>query len=182
MWTEIWNQAAASIHGLPEDVRMYLKIFIGCLFIFLLVLIIGTIRRHHLIRKKRRRIRHLTDTITTMDVDEFMELRQMKLKGRGGPRYASNEWNFSGVYVLYNTDRDMYYVGQAQKIFSRVNNHFTGKGNGDVYADYKYGDHFEIQLIPLKNSGCKNLNELERYTIHLYHANETGYNKTKGNE
>ena len=35
-------------------------------------------------------------------------------------------------------------------IFDRVNAHFTGKGNGDVYADYKYGDEFIIKMISLE--------------------------------
>ena len=75
----------------------------------------------------------------------------------------------------------MYYVGQAQKILDRVNNHFTGRGNGDVYADYKYGDRFTIKMISLENSGYSNLNDLERDTIRKYKSVSMGYNKTRGN-
>ena len=76
----------------------------------------------------------------------------------------------------------MYYVGQGKKVFQRVNNHFTGHGNGDVYADYKYGDDFTIKMIALETSGFKTLNELERNTIMTYNAYSRGYNKTKGNK
>ena len=63
----------------------------------------------------------------------------------------------------------------------RVNTHFTGRGNGDVYADYKYGDVFTIKMIALDRSGFSTLNELERYTISYYDAYHKGYNKTRGN-
>ena len=94
----------------------------------------------------------------------------------------STSQEFSGVYVLYNKSKDMYYVGQAKKIFTRVNQHFTGHGNGDVYADYKYGDQFTIRMIALDTSGFKTLNELERHAISTYNAKNKGYNKQRGNK
>lgn len=89
--------------------------------------------------------------------------------------------DFVGVYILYNVDKEMYYVGQATRTFFRVNQHFTGKGNGDVYADYKYGDEFKILVIKLTESGYDDLDELEKDMIEKYHAYTNGYNKTKGN-
>ena len=35
-------------------------------------------------------------------------------------------------------------MGQGKAVLDRVNHHFSGRGNGDVYADYKYGDFFTI--------------------------------------
>lgn len=75
----------------------------------------------------------------------------------------------------------MSYVGQAVKVFQRVNQHFQGRGNGDVYADYKYGDDFVIKMIALRDSGFASLDELERQTIQAYNAYYRGYNKTRGN-
>ena len=86
-----------------------------------------------------------------------------------------------GVYVIYNATRGMYYVGQAKRLYFRVNQHFTGHGNGDVYADYKYGDIFTIKIIALANSGFSTLNELEKEAITYYDAYRRGYNKTRGN-
>ena len=82
---------------------------------------------------------------------------------------------------MFNKTKNMYYVGQGQNVFERVNRHFTGKGNGDVYADFKYGDKFTIRMIELKYSGFNDLNELERRTIEIYDAYSSGYNKTHGN-
>lgn len=87
-----------------------------------------------------------------------------------------------GVYILYNKNRKMYYVGQATRLFFRVNQHFTGHGNGDVYGDYKRGkDKFIIKLIPLVNSGYYDLDKLEKDMIAKYDAYNSGYNKTIGN-
>ena len=87
-----------------------------------------------------------------------------------------------GVYILYNCNKKMYYVGQGIRIFFRVNQHFTGHGNGDVYADYKRGkDTFTIKLISLVNSGYYDLDKLEKDMIAKYDAYNNGYNKTAGN-
>ena len=68
------------------------------------------------------------------------------------------------------------------KYFKGANAHFTGKENGDVYADYKYGDEFTIKMISLEKSEYISLNELERHTIMTYNAFSKGYNKTRGNK
>jgi hypothetical protein len=39
----------------------------------------------------------------------------------------------------------MHYIGKSTNVFIRINSHFTGKGNGDIYADWKYGDSFKIK-------------------------------------
>ena len=71
-------------------------------------------------------------------------------------------------------------MGQGKAVLDRVNHHFSGRGNGDVYADYKYGDFFTIKMIKLENSGFYTLNELERNTIAYYDAYNKGYNRTRG--
>lgn len=120
--------------------------------------------------KTDRRIDRLVKKCPKLTPEQFQTFRRDSKK------------NFAGIYVLYNRSKQMYYVGQAVKVLDRVNKHFTGKGNGDVYADYKYGDKFIIRLIPLKRSGFPSLNDLERYAIARYQAYDKGYNKTRGNK
>lgn len=86
-----------------------------------------------------------------------------------------------GVYVIFNETKQMYYVGQAKRLFFRVNQHFTGHGNGDVYADYKLGDSFKIELVNLADSGYSDIDKLEKDLIRKYHAYTSGYNRTRGN-
>ena len=104
-----------------------------------------------------------------MTPDDFFELRKRQ------------DGDIVGVYIIYNDNRNMYYVGQSKRVFFRVNQHFTGHGNGDVYADYKYGDSFKIQIITLANSGYSDLDMLEKDLIKKYDAYNSGYNRTAGN-
>lgn len=136
------------------------------------------------ILKKRRinkQIDDLANNVSEMTPEEFMKMRSASFGGRGRRSHALTR-NFAGVYILYNKSKNMYYVGQGKQVLNRVNMHFTGKGNGDVYADYKYGDTFSIKMIALENSNFSSLNELERNTIARYNAFSSGYNKTRGNK
>ena len=94
---------------------------------------------------------------------------------------ALRQSDFTGIYVLHNISKDMFYVGQSVRVVARVGQHLTGHGNGDVYADFKYGDEFEVSTVSLVDSGYDSLNDLERETIAAYDAYNSGYNKTAGN-
>lgn len=145
---------------------------------------VNIVKREKEIREKqaeiRKTIQDLANNKLELTPQEFFTLRNQSFGGRGHPSYALT-LNFEGVYILYNQTKNMYYVGQGKKVLNRVNAHFTGKGNGDVYADYKYGDSFTIKMLSLENSGYSNLNDLERDTIMTYDAFASGYNKTRGN-
>ncbi len=125
----------------------------------------------------KNRIRELAKNAIEMTPEEFFLTRNAQL----GRSHISTLEDFVGVYVLYNETKNLYYVGQAKKVLQRVNAHFTGHGNGDVYADYKYGDSFKIRTISLVNSGYTSLDRLEKETIASYDAYSKGYNKTRGN-
>lgn len=143
----------------PQDIFHFSIYF----FIFMVILgIAANIRR-------TIRVKKLAHGAIEITPNEFFSLRK-------------NSQTFPGVYLLYNHTKKMYYIGQSKSVYSRVNNHFTGHGNGDVYADYKYGDDFSIRLIALKGSGFKTLNELERNAIAVYKAYDKGYNKTRENK
>ena len=126
--------------------------------------------------KIRKQIDALAQGAIEITPEEFMEVRRAGIVGKNAI-YT----DFEGVYILHNRTKDQYYIGQGKSVFSRVNKHFTGSGNGDVYADYKYGDDFSIKLIELEGSGFSSLNELERVMIERYDAFGKGYNKTRGN-
>lgn len=130
-------------------------------------------------QKINRKVKSLSRTKVELTPQEFMKLRAQTF---GASRRRHDKLNFEGVYILFNSTKNMYYVGQGKKVLDRVNMHFTGKGNGDVYADYKYGDEFTVKIIGLKHSGYRSLNALERDTIATFGAYAKGYNKTKGNK
>lgn len=155
---------------------LYLLPFISIVFIILMF--IFQVRQQ---KKIREQIFGLANNTLELTTKEFLEMRNKSFGGKGRALY-SNNYNFAGVYILHNKSKDLYYVGQGKQVLNRVNNHFTGKGNGDVYADYKYGDYWTIKMIALEKSGFNTLNELERYAIETYDAYKRGYNKTRGNK
>lgn len=146
--------------------------------IFLAAIISAVAIKKALIKGRLNRLRRNQLELTPQ---QFFELRQNKTVARLGRADKAYGINFAGVYVLYNITQNMYYVGQGRDVVNRVNNHLTGKGNGDVYADYKYGDAFIIRLIDFNCSGAATLNDLERLVIAAYDAYAAGYNKTRGN-
>ena len=156
-------------------------IILGIVLYFVIKSILVKRRRAKIKEIVKAQVRGLANNSLKMSPKEFLAMRKETLGGRGSPSLAL-EYDFAGVYILYNKTKKMYYIGQAQSILNRVNAHFTGKGNGDVYADYKYGDTFTIKMIKLSKSGFKSLNALERHIIETYDAFAKGYNKTRGNK
>ncbi len=96
-------------------------------------------------------------------------------------RLYDDAGDFTGIYVLHNETNGKYYVGQSVHVLQRVHQHFAGRGNGDVYADWKNGDSFTIQTTRLVDTDYDNLNNLERDAIEAYDAYGSGYNRTSGN-
>ncbi|MFW7431876.1 GIY-YIG nuclease family protein [Vagococcus carniphilus] len=131
-------------------------------------------------KKINSKINDLANNSIELTPEEFMLIRNKRLYDEKA-RHA-NIKNFPGVYILHNKTKDLYYVGQSIKVLDRIGNHFKGRGNGDVYADFKYGDQFTIRTIALENSDFSNLNDLERYAIRFFGAYEKGYNRNKGNK
>lgn len=160
------------------------------IIVFLLVLclvfpLFGLILSERQAQKKRETIDAMIDDLASENLEltpeEFMGLRAEKIHGRKYEGYYALSRNFAGIYIIHNVTKNKYYVGQSKTVMNRVNMHFTGKGNGDVYFDYRSGDEFKIKMIALENSGFSDLNSLERNAIAKYNAYYNGYNKTRGN-
>ncbi|MDV7758056.1 GIY-YIG nuclease family protein [Liquorilactobacillus mali] len=104
--------------------------------------------REDIIANKIYKLANQEDVLTP---HELLELHKKKAPFKR--QSISTVFNFPGVYIIHNLDQDIYYVGQGRKVLDRASQHFRGHGNGDVYADYKYGDDFVIQFISLDYSG-----------------------------
>lgn len=84
-----------------------------------------------------------------------------------------------GIYILHNTTKDKYYVGQAKNCVKRIKQHFNVE---DIAVDQLNGDKIEYKIINasiLPND--YNINHLEKALIEDYNNNFASYNKTKGN-
>lgn len=132
-------------------------------------------------RRAGRKFKRLSQGRGWISAKRFVEYRK-RLLGNKKHKSRLHQYEFAGVYVLHNKTTHKYYVGQGNAVLRRVNQHFTGKGKGDIYADFKKGHKFRIHMIPLKTSKCKTLNALECATIKRYNAFTAGYNQTRGNK
>lgn len=103
-------------------------------------------------------------------------------KGIVGYKYNDSP----GCYVILIFDNEIIdgnysrykdvYVGQSINMCQRIRDHLSGDGNGDVYADFKFGKHMYIKMIPCANS---ELNIKEKELIRSFNATKS-YNKTRG--
>lgn len=126
-------------------------------------------------KRYNKMMKRLKNSALEMKPDKFEEIRQQTL---GKNRTIDD---FSGIYILYNKTNGKYYIGQSNTVFSRVDQHFKGRGNGDVYHHFRSGHNWRIRLLDLKETNFRTLNELERHFIDYYDAFKNGYNRTRGN-
>lgn len=82
----------------------------------------------------------------------------------------TQQGEITGIFIVHNATKDLYYVGQSAKAIDRAAIQFLGRGNCEVYADYKYGDSFNVRIIPLSGSCYESLNELKRAAIQALEA------------
>lgn len=98
------------------------------------------------------------------------------------------KWNLeslpedSGIYCLENSINNKLYIGQAQKIKTRIRYHKNSKDDLPIHrAIRKYGiDNFNIYILEFTT--IDNLSNIEIHFIKKFQSNITGYNLTKGGE
>jgi len=127
--------------------------------------------------KKEQKIDEMLNQSITKSAHEFLEHYNWLASRRDGSIISMDS---PGIYVILNKTKELYYVGQSKTVLKRIRCHFTGKGNGDVYADFKYNDQFEVTIHKCSEW---ELNEIEKMFIEKYKSSNKfrGYNKTKGN-
>jgi predicted GIY-YIG superfamily endonuclease len=98
-----------------------------------------------------------TNLVLEMTPQELFDER-----GRSWGTAGAAEQTFQGVYVIRNKSKNTQYTGQSQDVRGRVKAHFSGRGDGKIYAEYKNGDFFTIKMIEWANSGYRSLSDLEK--------------------
>ena len=125
------------------------------------------------------------------EMKKFSPEELLKLK-YNNQRIIQGVENFVGIYIIYNSTKDMYYIGQSIRVVDRVMQHFLNDqkrvnhnlydGLPVIYNDFKSGNEFSISLIPLDETSFSTLNELEDNAIRAYKSlAPNGYNRNSGN-
>ena len=92
-----------------------------------------------------------------------------------------------GCYIIRNTEKDKYYVGQSKDVIRRLKQHFKGTiPNNQIFAEDYYTSSienkenlFEFKIIKLETKD--ELDKTEKDLIEKYDAFVSGYNGTHGN-
>lgn len=133
-------------------------IFFGLFLDGLLIILIASKQQEALLKLRQSLLED--DPQIVANAEEFMAQRKA----------LTQQGEITGIFIVHNATKDLYYVGQSEKAIDRAAIQFLGRGNCDVYADYKYGDSFNVRIIPLSESGYESLNELKRAAIQTLEA------------
>lgn len=141
-------------------VSFFPLIFLG-LFLFIDgLLLVSTASRQQKELLNLRQSLLEDDSQITASAEEFMSQRKA----------LAQQGEVTGIFIVHNATKNLYYVGQSAKAIDRAALQFLGRGNCDVYADFKYGDAFNARIVPLSTSCYENLNELKRTAIKALEA------------
>jgi len=135
-------------------------IFFG-MFLFLdglLIILIASKQQETLFKLRQSLLED--DPQIAASAEEFMSQRKA----------LTQQGEITGIFIVHNATKDLYYVGQSAKAIDRAAIQFLGRGNCNVYADYKYGDSFDVRIVPLSGGEYDNLNELRRAAIQALEA------------
>lgn len=137
------------------------------------------------INRKNREIREniaYGNFIPYEDFERDWIAAKWKKQGLAGYKYNDG----CGCYVIVVFDYPVVdnnylnyeniYIGQSIHVCQRIHNHFNGRGNGDVYADIKYGKYVYVSIVPCYR---EEMNDLEKQLIRAFNATAS-YNNTRG--
>lgn len=158
---------------------------VGGSLLFLVLVLVSIARLRNDRRKLQARQREIRMSVLegrAIGAQEFLD--DWKVGGRNA-RGGYRSMDQPGCYVILANPSsgdggepswDAVYVGQSIHVCSRVRQHLTGHGNGDVYADVREGRDVKVRIVPCERGG---LNGLERELVAAFDATAS-YNRTRG--
>ena len=159
----------------PANIIMIVVIACGAI---ILLGVVKTIWQAHKQAERRRQVMSSKPILA----QDFLASWRV---GKRGSRLGYASLDRPGCYVILtnplirengDAEYEAVYVGQSAHVCSRVRQHFTGHGNGDVYADVRAGKRVEVRIVPCNERA---MNDVERDLIAAFRATSS-YNHTRG--
>lgn len=123
--------------------------------------------------KAKKVLDKILDTNKDVPIEDFLKMYDMRMydisNKQSDIKFMKNV-DFEGVYILRNSTQNKCFVGRASKVFKKIERHFTGYGNEEIYSEWRKGNKFYINIIRFENSGYDNINYLERDVKEKYNA------------
>lgn len=159
------------------------EVSLGAIILSLLVIIIGCVQLL-IIEQQRKRQADLRQSVLGSELIPASAFLSNWKTTKSGNRVTGGYKTLdqSGCYVIVTSPSpngvayENVYVGQSLHVCSRVRNHLTGHGNGDVYADVRMGKPVFVKIVPCS---AQQMNALERSLIKTFNATSS-YNATAG--
>jgi len=131
---------------------------------------------------KKQEMRHKLDIFKqTKDVLKYKLREQLDMK-EWRPLFEimrSADKGGVGIYVLHNTTKNKYYVGQAKQLYKRVRDHFLVE---DIAKDFLKGDIINVKFLTANELDSDyRIDHIEKTGIEIFASDKQGYNKTIGN-
>ena len=131
------------------------EISIGAIIMILLVIIAGCIQLIAIERQRQHQAALRQSILGSQMISAGNFLGNWKTTKSGNKVTGGYKMlDQPGCYVIVTSpspDGKAYenvYVGQSLHVCSRVRNHLTGHGNGDVYADVRNGKPVFVKIVP----------------------------------
>lgn len=123
--------------------------------------------------RAKETLNRILDTNKNVRIEEFLkmyDLRMYDISNKQSDIKFMKNVDFEGVYILKNNTQNKCYVGKASKVFRKIERHFTGYGNEDIFTEWKSGNKFFVNIIRFENSGYENIDKLEHDIREEYNA------------
>ncbi len=169
---------------------LLLMVFVPFVITCFIVIIFEFSRRVHIFYKecivfikriKNNDDKHKYEYRYCHDDWNWYSVQMFRRKTNGNYRH----YDFEGVYIVRNIDKNKCYVGQSINVIKRLRTHFNGRsakgGADDLNNALINGDRLEIVFLELKGSSFRNLDDMESFFIHHFNSYYRGYNRTRGN-
>lgn len=113
----------------------------------------------------RKTLEKILDLNQDVPIEDFLKMYDMRIYDMNSQQNDikfMKSVDFEGVYILRNQTKNKCYVGKASKVFKKIERHFKGYGNEEIYTDWKNGNKFYVNIVKFETSDFENINLLEK--------------------
>lgn len=130
---DVWEKYD-SINSASLSISPIILFIICSVILFLIIVFIIRFIKHRRFTSEDRL--GMANVIDEMPLDTFIDITDEQYK----------QANDIGCYILYNLDKEKYYIGKSPLCADAVNRHIIGKGAPDIFYEKKSGDEFTVQF------------------------------------
>lgn len=114
---------------------------------------------------------------TEVDISDFLSLYDQKIydinSKQNDIKYMKS-LDFKGVYCIKNQTKRKYYIDIGDNVFRKVDRHFKGYGNQEIFTDFKNKNNFSV-IFWKNDSRYDDINDYKKDVKAKMHNELDGY-------